>query len=276
MQKMCAVNLIFAYKDFRVIVSENNKNLMKLNEKSNFICNCAFNHYLTLPDGFTAKDEDFFITLLYYARKNRLHKGKNEIILSFEELKKFLNEKSYKKNNNRFNKEICNFIDKIIKINGLFSIETQNDKYKEKEPFFLFEKIAYDEQNKQVIFKISKKGLEFMFILENFLQLNLKELCNLKLKSSKALYRLLIQFKNIRSDEKNVKTLNLNIKEFRSFFKLSATYRPAHIENKILTPAIKELENKKYFNSIYYEKIINSANINNYYQIKFDDTNRLK
>ncbi len=221
---MCANNLIFAYKDFRVIVSENNKNLMKLDEKSNFICNCAFNHYLTLPDGFTAKDENFFITLLYYARKNRLHKGKNEIILSFEELKKF----------------------------------------------------AYDESNKKNIFKINKKGLEFMFVLENFLQLELKELCNLKLKSSKALYRLLIQFKNIRPDEKNVKTLNLNIKEFRNFFKLSATYRPAHIDNKILAPAIKELENKKCFNSIHYEKIINSININNYYQIKFDDTNRLK
>lgn len=82
---MCVFNLIFAYKDFKVVVSESNDKLAAIpnqnNKKDILVYDNRLNTELVFSDDFTAKDFDLFFTLVYLAKKNITQKKAKQFIL---------------------------------------------------------------------------------------------------------------------------------------------------------------------------------------------------
>lgn len=279
---MCAINLIFAYKDFKVIVSENNADNLavipsKNNAKEILIYNNRLNTELVFNDDFTAQDFDLFFTLLHLAKKNVTQKKGKTVYMNFDQLTKFLSAGAYK-NKNRFYKKVCAFLDKAKDIRTFFSTETINVNLKKNKKkitgAIFFEELKVNEATKTASFRLSDDAYDFLFFFEKFMQLNLYEFCSLQKKGSKILFRLLIQFKNLPINKANgLKELVLSKDEFYKFIKPPTTYRPADIDRRILTPAITELKEGNYFKTVLCERIeSNLKNIN--YKIIFDDSNR--
>lgn len=277
---MCAINLIFAYKDFKVIVSENNADNLavmpsKNNTKEILVYDNRLNTELVFNDDFTARDFDLFFTLLYLAKKNVTQKKGKTIYMSFDQLTKFLSNGAYK-NKNRFYKNVCTFLDKAKDIRTFFKTDIKNTKGRNAviEGALFFDKLSVDEATKTASFRLSDGAYDFLFFFEKFMQLNLYEFCSLKRKGSKILFRLLIQFKNLPINKTSgLKELVLNKDEFYKYIKPPITYRPADIDRRILTPAIKELKEGDYFKSVLCERLQSNLETIDY-KIIFDDSNR--
>lgn len=277
---MCAINLIFAYKDFRVIVSENNADNLavipsKNNTKEILIYDNHLNTELVFNDDFTAQDFDLFFTLLHLAKKNVTQKKGKTVYMNFDQLTKFLSAGAYK-NKNRFYKKVCAFLNKAKDIRTFFKTDIKNTKGRNAviEGALFFDKLSVDEATKTASFRLSDGAYEFLFFFEKFMQLNLYEFCSLKRKGSKILFRLLIQFKNLPINKTSrLKELVLNKDEFYKYIKPNKNYTSNDVEKWLLKPAIKELTENNYFKSLICEKIKRNIEISKY-KISFDDSNR--
>lgn len=61
-------------------------------------------------------------------------------------------------------------------------------------------------RNKQILsLEVNKTAKEFLFSFNRYLYFNLHEFCGIKSKYSKSIFRILIQFKNVKSNFKGEK-----------------------------------------------------------------------
>ncbi|WP_297986643.1 replication initiation protein [uncultured Campylobacter sp.] len=129
-------------------------------------------------------------------------------------------------------------------------------------------------RNKQILsLEVNKKAKEFLFNFGKYLYFNLHEFCGIKSKYSKSVFRILIQFKNVKSNFKGEKELTLTKKQFRDLLSIPKKYKPAHIDQKVLKPSSSELSDG-YFNKVDFVKEFSDSNDIIGYKIIFDDSNR--
>nr|WP_086251030.1 RepB family plasmid replication initiator protein [Campylobacter sp. P031] len=80
-------------------------------------------------------------------------------------------------------------------------------------------------RNKQILsLEVNKMAKEFLFSFSRYLYFNLHEFCGIKSKYSKSVFRILIQFKNVKSNFKGEKELTLTKKQFRNLLSIPINF----------------------------------------------------
>ena len=175
---------------------------------------------------FRAVEYDLFFAILYKLKD----KQEEEIILTFEELKKL---SKYKKTQNKY------FIDSLIEINqNLLSIKLNFKNYTEGlyigATFFTYYEI--NEQEKTLSISVNRK-LTYLIndLTKNFTQLELKKMSQMSSKYSKIIFRFLKQYDNTKN------FWEIEINEFKELLNIPSSYLMANIDTRILKPALSEL-----------------------------------
>nr|WP_315048491.1 replication initiation protein [uncultured Leptotrichia sp.] len=178
---------------------------------------------------FRAVEYDLFFAILYKLKD----KQEEEIILTFEELKKL---SEYKKTQNKY------FIDSLIEINqNLLSIKLNFKNYTEGlyigATFFTYYEI--NEQEKTLSISVNRK-LTYLIndLTKNFTQLELKKMSQMSSKYSKIIFRFLKQYDNTKN---NTNFWEIEINEFKELLNIPSSYLMANIDTRILKPALSEL-----------------------------------
>ena len=178
---------------------------------------------------FRAVEYDLFFAILYKLKD----KQEEEIILTFEELKKL---SEYKKTQNKY------FIDSLIEINqNLLSIKLNFKNYTEGlyigATFFTYYEI--NEQEKTLSISVNRK-LTYLIndLTKNFTQLELKKMSQMSSKYSKIIFRFLKQYDNTKN---NTNFWEIEINEFKELLNIPSSYLMANIDARILKPALSEL-----------------------------------
>lgn len=178
---------------------------------------------------FRAVEYDLFFAILYKLKD----KQEEEIILTFEELKKL---SDYKKTQNKY------FIDSLIEINqNLLSIKLNFKNYTEGlyigATFFTYYEI--NEQEKTLSISVNRK-LTYLIndLTKNFTQLELKKMSQMSSKYSKIIFRFLKQYDNTKN---NTNFWEIEINEFKELLNIPSSYLMANIDTRILKPALSEL-----------------------------------
>ena len=178
---------------------------------------------------FRAVEFDLFFAILYKLKD----KQEEEIILTFEELKKL---SEYKKTQNKY------FIDSLIEINqNLLSIKLNFKNYTEGlyigATFFTYYEI--NEQEKTLSISVNRK-LTYLIndLTKNFTQLELKKMSQMSSKYSKIIFRFLKQYDNTKN---NTNFWEIEINEFKELLNIPSSYLMANIDTRILKPALSEL-----------------------------------
>ncbi|WP_086295943.1 RepB family plasmid replication initiator protein [Campylobacter devanensis] len=79
-------------------------------------------------------------------------------------------------------------------------------------------------RNKQILsLEVNKTAKEFLSF-SRYLYFNLYEFCGIKSKYSKSVFRILIQFKNVKSNFKGEKELTLTKKQFRNLLSIPINF----------------------------------------------------
>lgn len=251
------ITLGFRFKEFIMKIEVEKGDLSYANE---------MNMTLSFPESFTASDFNMFFTICYFIKKDRFN---DKIEIPFSALESFLPSKI--KNKKRFHEDIVKFVDKIKLISKIYTIKTIEEEVYGLDAFFTSIKTY---RNKQILsLEVNKKAKEFLFTFSRYLYFNLHEFCGIKSKYSKSIFRILIQFKNVKSNFKGEKELTLTKKQFRDLLSIPKKYKPAHIDQKVLKPSSSELSDG-YFNKVDFVKEFSDSNDIIAYKIIFDDSNR--
>mgnify|MGYP003490907676 FL=1 len=90
-------------------------------------------------------------------------------------------------------------------------------------------------RNKQILsLEVNKIAKEFLFSFSRYLYFNLHEFCGIKSKYSKSIFRILIQFKNVKSNFKGEKELTLTKKQFRDLLSIPKKYKSTEVDRLVL------------------------------------------
>lgn len=251
------ITLGFRFKEFIMKIEVEKGDLSYANE---------MNMTLVFPDSFTASDFNMFFTICYFIKKDRFN---DKIEIPFSALESFLPSKI--KNKKRFHEDIIKFIDKVKLVNKTYTIKTIEEEIFGVDMFFTSIK-AY--RNKQILsLEVNKMAKEFLFSFSRYLYFNLHEFCGIKSKYSKSVFRILIQFKNVKSNFKGEKELTLTKKQFRNLLSIPKKYDATDIDRLVLKPSSSELSDG-YFNKVDFVKEFSDSNDIIAYKIIFDDSNR--
>ena len=113
---------------------------------------------------------------------------------------------------------INQLVDKIKYVSETYTIKTIEEEVYGLDMFFTSIKTY---RNKQILsLEVNKKAKEFLFTFSRYLYFNLHEFCGIKSKYSKSIFRILIQFKNVKSNFKGEKELTLTKKQFRDLLSI--------------------------------------------------------
>ena len=251
------ITLGFRFKDYKLRIEVEKGDLSYANE---------MNMTLVFPDSFTASDFNMFFTLCYFIKKDRFN---NKVEIPFSALESFLpNDIKDKK---RFHESVVKFANKIKYVSETYTIKTIEEEIFGLDMFFTSIK-AY--RNKQILsLEVNKKAKEFLFSFSRYLYFNLHEFCGIKIKYSKSVFRILIQFKNVKSNFKGEKELTLTKKQFRNLLSIPKKYKSTEVDRLVLKPSSSELSDG-YFNKVDFVKEFSDSNDIIAYKIIFDDSNR--
>lgn len=182
--------------------------------------------------GFTAVDYNFLMALC----NKLINKNTDEIVIPFEELRE---KTGYTQHPVRqFVSDIVRMNNKLMKMNCV--LERDGTIFQ----FVLFPTFATDMVNRRLTVSVNEK---FKFILNDltrdFTRFELDEFAELDSRYSKSLYRILKQFKNTGIFE-------VSTDSFRHRMDCPESYSNKHLMDKIIKPALKELDRKKCFRNL--------------------------
>ena len=167
---------------------------------------------------------------LFFAMCNKLkEKDTNTLHLTFEELKELSNYSPETRNINRFVDDLQRVYDKMLSIRYTIRTETKIKK------FILFYKYEIDTEERYLEIATSPDLKHILNeITGDFTKFELQEMTHLKSTYSKNMFRLLKQFKHTGH-------FKIHIDDFRERLDIPKSYRMTNINQKVLTPIIKEL-----------------------------------
>ena len=167
---------------------------------------------------------------LFFAMCNKLkEQDTNTLHLSFDELKELSNYNPETRNINRFVDDLQRVYDKMLDIRYTIRTETKIKK------FVLFYKYEIDISERYLEIATSP-DLKYILnsITNNFTKFELKEMTHLKSTYAKNMFRMLKQYKHSGY-------MKIRVEDFRERLDIPSSYRMTHINQKVLTPIINEL-----------------------------------
>lgn len=174
-------------------------------------------------NGFTEKEIDIFFAICFKLK----NQGTNEIVLTFEELKKLINYTH--RGLDRFCKTLDNTYKNLLGLN--FRIEDDEKIVR----FVLFTEYEINKKKKNLTIKANEK---FNYLLNDFManytKFDLAELVSLKSTYAKGMYKLLKQYRNTG-------WYDISMDEFRNLLGIPEYYKMGNIDQKILKPILEEL-----------------------------------
>lgn len=180
--------------------------------------------------GFTVVDLNFLIALCSRMRD----KNTNEIMFSFEELRKIT---GYKQTSiKKFRSDLERMNEKLMKVTCKIHTETKTIM------FVLFPTFITDLEEQTLTIAVNEK-FKFILneILKNFTRFDLSEFIHLESKYSKNLYRLLKQYRITGK-------YDVEISDFREKMDCPKSYSNKYVLDLIIKPSLKELQN--YFKNL--------------------------
>lgn len=184
---------------------------------------------------FNARELDLLFTIISTIK----NEGIDEVLYDFDSLQSLTNYSS--DDISRFVKDLESTYDKLIQLP--FRVGTDDDFTK----FVLFTRYRINSIEKYVSIAVNK---DFKYVLNdmntNFTRFELKQFLELNSTYSKALYRLLKQFRSTGY-------YKIAVDEFRYLLSIPDTYRMSNIDQRVLNPAIFEL--KIYFKNLKVKKV---------------------
>lgn len=177
---------------------------------------------------------------LFFTLCNKLKdKGNLTVNIPFEELKELSNYYSHDKR--LFIKDLEKFYDKIFSLT--YREETENVIRR----FVLFTKVEIYKDEEYVSIAVNP-DLEHIInsLTSNFTKFELQEMTHLKSTYSKHMFRILKQYKHTGY-------VKIKIDDFRERLDIPKSYRMTNVNQKVLTPIIKELS--FIFNNLHINKI---------------------
>ena len=165
---------------------------------------------------------------LFYALCTQVkNKGTEDILLKFEQLKELSNYKPTA--NKRFINDLRRTNKKLLNLQ--FTFENEHVV----EDFVLFTTFSINKDNETMIVSVNKRFDFFLNELtSNFTRFELEEFTNLESKYSKAMYRLLKQWRTVGKKE-------WSIEDFRYLLDIPKSYQLIDIDRKVLNPIKNEL-----------------------------------
>ncbi len=172
---------------------------------------------------FTSTEIDIFFSLCNKLKEQDI----KELTIPFEELRHLSN--YYHRSQKRFVKDLEHVYDKLL---GLTYTERSGLSFKK---FVLFTGYEVDADSKEINISINPKLKHVLNdITANFTKFELQEMTHLKSTYSKNMFRLLKQYKHTGY-------FKIQIDDFKELLDVPDSYRMTHINQKVLTPIIKEL-----------------------------------
>lgn len=172
---------------------------------------------------FTSTEIDIFFSLCNKLKEQNM----KELSIDFEELRHLSN--YYHRSQKRFVKDLEHVYDKML---SLTYTERSGLSFKK---FVLFTGYEVNVEAQQLIVSINPKLKHVLNeITADFTKFELKEMTHLKSTYSKNMFRLLKQYKHTGY-------FKIHIDDFRERLDIPSSYRMTHINQKVLTPIIKEL-----------------------------------
>ncbi|WP_434683369.1 replication initiation protein [Escherichia coli] len=172
---------------------------------------------------FTSTEIDIFFSLCNKLKEQNM----KELSIAFEELRHLSN--YYHRSQKRFVKDLEHVYDKML---SLTYTERSGLSFKK---FVLFTGYEVNVEAQQLIVSINPKLKHVLNeITADFTKFELKEMTHLKSTYSKNMFRLLKQYKHTGY-------FKIHIDDFRERLDIPNSYRMTHINQKVLTPIIKEL-----------------------------------
>ncbi|CUU75216.1 replication initiation protein [Campylobacter hyointestinalis] len=208
---------------------------------------------ILFPVNFTARDYDIFFTICWFAKQKGYVENKGFIEMPYSEIVRFFDKGI---NKTRFNDEVKSFANKVLGFKGSAIyrteyVDTDNDEVTTVGVFFI-EIEAF--RNKQILrFKINPKALDILFGVLQFMKINLYDFVAIKGKFAKTLYRLLLQYENIKPDKNGFKFVNFSRSDFERLMAMPDYYESSNIDTRVILPSVKEL-NENYFEKLIFEK----------------------
>ena len=192
----------------------------------------------TIPfRNFTATELDLFFTIC----ANIKEKGTDVLTFDFDKLRELSN---YEPTSlKRFADDLDKTYKKLIELN--IRLDYENGDF---ERFALFNRYRVSMENKTIEIQVNEL---FKYILNdlnigNFTRFELAEFTELSSTYSKAIYRLIKQWKTVGKWE-------VDIDEFRRLLDIPESYKMGNIDQQILNPALKDLS--PYFNNLKVKKL---------------------
>ena len=212
---------------------------------------------ILFPVNFTAFDYDIFFTICWYVKQQGYTDSRQFIEMPYSELTRFF-DKSW--NKTRVNEQIDLFGVKVLGRDGAAVyrsiIPIADGFYKSVGVFF----IKIDTfRNKQILkFKMSTDALDVLFGVLKFMKIDLNKFVSIRGKFAKILYRLLLQYENIKADRNGFKCVNFNRSDFENLMAVPSGYDATDLDRRVLTPSLSELD-KTYFEKILFEPIYSAG-----------------
>lgn len=213
---------------------------------------------ILFPINFTARDYDIFFTVCWYAKQQGYAENKGFIEMPYSEIARFFDKNI---NKTRFNDEVKSFADKVIGKDGAAIYRTleltNDDEILSLGVFFTDIKVFRNLQTLK--FKMNPIALDILFGVLNFMKINLYDFVSIKGKFAKTLYRLLLQYENIKSDQNGFKCVKFNRNDFENLMAVPYKYASTDIDSRVLESCIDELD-KNYFKKLTFEKEYSNKN----------------
>ncbi|AQW80401.1 putative replication protein [Campylobacter pinnipediorum subsp. pinnipediorum] len=244
---MSDFSFYFEKGDFVLEVSK--KNFKK--SYGNLVFKNKMNSIL-FPVNFTARDYDIFFTICWFAKQKGYAENKGFIEMPYSEISRFFDKGI---NKTRFNDEVKSFANKVLGKDGAAIYRTleitDDDEILSLGVFFTDIKTF---RNQQILrFKMNPIALDILFGVLQFMKINLYDFVAIKGKFAKTLYRLLLQYENIKPDKDGFKCVKFSRSDFENLMAVPDYYESSNIDTRVILPSIKEL-NKNYFKKLMFEK----------------------
>lgn len=187
--------------------------------------------------GFDKKDLDFFYSICSRVKE----KGSELVIIPLEELKEIANYNVT--STKRFTDELLRMNKKLLGCNGKFEAESKIVQ------FNLFSTFTIDKKENTLSARVNPDMAWLLNdIAKEFTSFELQEYVSLESVYSKALYRLLKQWKTLG------RTKPFEVEEFKELLS-TPDYTPKDIMKEIINPAICDIKKHKAFENLWCEVI---------------------
>lgn len=84
--------------------------------------------------------------------------------------------------------------------------------------------------------------MDILFGTLKFMKINLNDLVSIRGKFAKTLYRLLLQYENIKADKDGFKCLNFSKDDFEKLMSKPEKYNTSDLDRFVVNPSIDELD----------------------------------